>query len=210
VPYNLSDQEKQVLDSLASGYTDRETYLRLSISEVEFGKIWQRIKDEFEGNVADTFEETHIRHAYHRVERRRLEAELWASQARLTALMDTAPEAIFVINGRTGLIESVNNQVVLMLGYSKRELIGVKMEMLIPDDLKEIHVAYRQGFLNSVRKRELGYHPPIHAVCKDGTLLQLDIALTATAATDDVMVVCKPAAERSGPKRDEHSQANVN
>lgn len=190
--FTLSEKEKQVLDLLSSGYTERETYLRLNIPQSEFGKVWERIREEFESNVAEDFEQTHLRHAYHRVERRRLEAELWASEARLAALMDTAPEAIFVINGRTGKIECVNNQAILMFGYTLRELIGNEMEMLIPDDIKEIHVAYRQGFLNSIRKREMGYHPPIHAMCKDGRLIQLDIALTATSATDDVMVVCKP------------------
>lgn len=193
--YNLTEQEKRVLQSLASGFSERETYLRLEIPESEFGSVWMRITEEFEGNLAENMEETELRHAYHRVNIRRLEAELWASEARLSALMETAPEPILIINGRSGTIESVNNQALLMFGYTMRELIGKSMEMLVPEDIKKIHVAYRTGFLNSARKREMGYHPPIYAVCKDGRQLQLDIALTATSATDDVMVVCKPTAE---------------
>ena len=192
--YHLSDAEKTVLRSLASGYTERETYLRLNIPESDFFAVWQRIREEFEGNIAETMEETSLREAYHRTEVRRLSAELLAAEARLAALMDTAPEAVLVIDGRSGSIVQVNNQSLLLFGYEKRELIGKKMELLITDDLKTIHVSYRQGFLNSARKREMGYHPPIHAVCKDGRMIQLDIALTATSATDDVMVVCKPVA----------------
>lgn len=189
--YSLNDKQLQVIDLLASGYTERETYLRLAIPQTEFGAIWQEIREEIEGTVAETPEDMNLCQSYHRVERRRLEAELWASESRLAALMDTAPESIFVINGRTGKIEQVNNQALLLFGYTARELIGKEMELLVPDDLKTVHVAYRNGFLNSVRKREMGYHPPIHAMCKDGRTICLDIALTATAATDDVMVVCK-------------------
>ncbi len=191
--YNLTEQQRKILASLSSGYTDRETYLRLGITEGEFPTAWTGIRDQFEGNIAETLEEMDLRHAFHRIERRRLEAELWASEARLVALMDTSPEAILVINGQTGRIERVNNQAVVLFGYTLKELIGHAMELLIPSDLKKVHVTYRQGFLNSVRKREMGYHPPIHAQRKDGSLVQLDIALTATAATEDVMVVCKVA-----------------
>lgn len=202
--YNLNDRQREILDSLSSGYTERETYMRLRMDQSELSKAWQQIREMFETHTADSLEEADLRDAFHRVERRRLEAELWASEARLAALMDTAPEAILVINGRTGRIERTNNQSMLLFGYPMRELIGGTMEMLVPDDIKELHVAYRQGFLSSVRKREMGYHPPIHAVCKDGRLVQLDIALTATAATDDVMVVCRlieAVAEISVPGR---------
>jgi PAS domain S-box-containing protein len=79
-----------------------------------------------------------------------------------------------------------------MFGYSPRELVGHEVEMLVLPEVRDVHVAYRNGFLNSVRKREMGYHPPIEALRKDGSTIWLDIALTATQATDDVMVVCRP------------------
>lgn len=195
MPFKLSSQEQEILSSLNSGYSERETYLRLGITHLEFASIWNRIRQEFESHTPQTEAGHELMHGFNRIERRKLEAELWASEARLAALMDTAPEAILVINGRSGRIERANNQSLLLFGYTQRELIGAEMELLIPDELKTIHVAYRHGFLTSVRKREMGYHPPINAKCKDGRLVQLDIALTATSATDDVMVVCKPSLE---------------
>lgn len=124
--------------------------------------------------------------------RRRLEREAWAAEARLDALMDIAPEAILLVQGRTGEILQANNQAQIIFGYSAAELVGMSVEMLVPADQREIHVAYRKGFLSSVRKRALGYHPEIHALRRDGTTIELDIALTATPATDDVLVVCCP------------------
>lgn len=181
--------------ALVSGYTERETCHRLGLEPAQLNTVWERIRSEFETEESETAEDVELRDAYHRVERRRLESELWASEARLAALMETAPEAILVIEGRTGKILRVNNQSVMLFGYTMRELIGASMEILVPDELKNIHESYRLGFLNSIRKREMGYHPLIQAVCKDGSTVALDIALTATSATDDVMVVCRVAAE---------------
>jgi len=197
--YNLTEQEHQLLMALVSGYTESETCHRLGIKPTELHRIWERVRGEFEAGESDTVEDFELRDAYHRVERRRLESELWASEARLAALMDTAPEAILVVDGRTGKILQVNNQTLLLLGYTMREMIGSSMEMLVPEELKDVHVSYRLGFLNSIRKREMGYHPLIQALRKDGSMIALDIALTATSATDDVMVVCRVGTGQAVP-----------
>jgi PAS domain S-box-containing protein len=205
--YHLTPQEQQLLEALISGYSQREICHRLSISALEIDQIWERVHEEMESADAETPADIELREGYHRVERRHLEAELWASEARLNALMDTAPEAILVIDGRSGKIQRINNQALLLLGYTLREMIGASMEILVPEELRDIHVSYRLGFLNSVRKRELGYHPLIQGVCKDGRLVNLDIALTATAATDDVMVVCRVASEAALPSSQQSAQA---
>ena len=72
---------------------------------------------------------------------------------------------------------------VLMFGYSPKELIGMVMEDLIQPPKRSLHERYRLGFLNSARKREMGYHPPIFAMRKDRSVVQLDIALTSNATT---------------------------
>jgi PAS domain S-box-containing protein len=198
--YKLTKRQSEILSVLASGLTEREACLRLKISEAQITSRWQEIGHKIETNVAETIEDYVLRSAYERVERQRLEAELWASEARLTSLMDTALEAVFVVHGRSGRILKANNQALILLGYTPKEVINHTVEMLVPQEARSKHVALRHGFLNNIRKREMGYHPPIFAVAKDGTRLELDIALTATASTDDVMVVCKLA--RSQPAID--------
>jgi PAS domain S-box-containing protein len=169
--------------------------LRLEITERELSVTWLHITEKLSDLNPTTNEQYDLLLRFERVQRHRLDGEIWASEARLNALMDISPEAVFVVNGRSGRILKVNNKAQTMLGYSPRELVGRSVEMLVPSDKREVHVAYRNGFLNSVRKREMGYHPLIEALKKDGTLIQLEIALTATQATDDVMVVCRPALE---------------
>jgi PAS domain S-box-containing protein len=111
-------------------------------------------------------------------------------QARFHALMDACPDAVLVINGRTGIIKEVNSRALEMFGYSAESLIGHSMEVLVPESIRSIHSAYRLGFLSSVRRREMGYHPPIMSVQATGVTLKIAVGLTATTADDDVMVVC--------------------
>lgn len=187
----LSEREREVLDLLRSPLSRREVCSRLDLTDDQLSTIWVAIGEKFASKEPNKTEDLETLLAYERIERHRLEGEIWASEARLNALMDTATDLIFVIQGQTGKIISANNVVFQTLGYSARELIGQTMEMLVPLELQTIHVAYRKGFLSSVRKREMGYHPPIKATCKDGSSIDLDIALTATQATDDVMVLCR-------------------
>jgi PAS domain S-box-containing protein len=189
----LTKRERDVLNAIAGGLTEREACSKLRLDEIETGRLWQSIIVKMQVLEPKTLEDYQLLLGYERIERRRLEGEVWAGEARLDALMDTAPEAIFLVAGRSGRILKANNNAVLMFGYSPRELIGMVMEELIVPNKRGIHELYRTNFLNSTRKREMGYHPPIHALCKDGTKLRLDIALTATKKTDDVMVVCRQA-----------------
>lgn len=187
----LTEREREVLRFLRSALSRREVCARLDLTEEELTEVWSDIGQKLtlvEPNEPEDFE---TMFAFERIERQRLEGEVWAAEARLNALMDTSTDLIFLIQGRTGRIISANNVVFQTLGYSARELIGNIMEMLVPQDLQTIHVAYRKGFLSSIRKREMGYHPPIKVTCKDGSSIDLDIALTATQATDDVMVLCR-------------------
>ena len=70
----------------------------------------------------------------------------------------------------------------------EQERTNRRQEELVPEDVRSLHVKQRTGFLNSIRKREIGYHPPIFAKRKDGSRIELNIGLTATPTSDDVEV----------------------
>lgn len=186
----LGKRHLAVIESLSSGYTFREAAMRLKLSDQEIARSWTEVTERVQSHVPESLDDYRLLATCERIERQRLEAELWASEARLNALMDTAPDAVFLIEGRSGRILKANNRALQLFGYTPRELLNSPMEMLLESDVKAKHVGLRRGFLSSVRKREMGYHPPIHALTKEGRRLKLDIALTATASTDDVMVVC--------------------
>jgi PAS domain S-box-containing protein len=183
---------RRVLSAAAAGQSLRDVARELDLPESEVRKAWQRLEERFAELDPTTPEEFREALDFERARRRALEAEVWAADSRLRALMDLSPEGVLLVDGRSGEILAANVRAETFLGYGAGELVGRSVEEHVPEDVRERHVALRHGFLNSIRKRDMGYHPPILARRRDGSMITLDIGLTATPATDDVMVVCRP------------------
>lgn len=180
----LSKRDQRILALMSQGMREMDICLRLRISAASFQKAYTRIEEraQMQSNDAGRF--------YERAMRRYAEASRESLEARFNALMTISPNAILVADGRTGKILQANDKAAEMFGYSIAELTDITVEALVPLEQQHIHRAYRIGFLASVRKREMGYHPPIMALRKDGSTLEIAIALTASTANDEVMVVC--------------------
>ena len=191
-----------MLTLLSEGRRHVEICIALGITERSFKRALDKIRER--ANV----ESSGVALLYERALRRNAEAERAAVEARFHALMDGSFQAILVVEGRSGLIRQVNENASRMFGYPKSELIGMKVESLVPSEQRQVHDAYRIGFLRSARKREMGYHPPIIAVRKDGSGVEIEIGLTATPENDDVMVVCE-AFESGSPARGEPRESHL-
>jgi PAS domain S-box-containing protein len=194
----LSERERQVLERLSQGLKDAEICRDLGISETVFRRALKRIESLAEAETEDAG-----RH-YERALKVRAENRLRSLEARFQALMSILPGAVLVVDGRTGVIKEINESASQLFGYSVQEFIGRSVEDLVPEELRAIHPRYRIGFLSSLRKRELGYHPPIFGVRADGSQIEVAIALTATTADDDVMVVCTEKSAWADVERVQH------
>lgn len=183
---DLKRKDREVLTMLSEGVPDLLVCRRVGVLPGELDKILTRIARLAED--ASTRPELAV--TYERALRKRAENAAMSLEGRFNALLDASPNAVLVINGTTGIIRQVNERAAEMFGYATGELVGRSMEDLVPAKFRPIHPAYRVGFLNSVRKREMGYHPPIAALRSDGLEIEMAIALTASEADDEVMVVC--------------------
>lgn len=93
-------------------------------------------------------------------------------------------EAIFqsaklgiVISNAEGVIERVNPFANQLFGYEGEELIGQKIEVLLPEELRERHVAHRRDFNAHPRARAMGFGMDLAARKKDGTLIPVEVSL---------------------------------
>ncbi len=73
---------------------------------------------------------------------------------RMRALLESAPDAVIVV-GEGGRIVVVNRQTEEMFGYAREDLLGNRVEMLIPERLREIE-AYGAGYFSSPETRQTG------------------------------------------------------
>ena len=193
--YKFSKDELRVLELLGQGLTEHEISEALDIDDDEFKVLFQALADKIDWYEPHTTEGLSQALLFERSRRARLLAQLHASESRFHALMDLTPNGILIVDGHSGRILHANHQTEFFFGYTATELIGMEVERLIAPEERELHVKQRTGFLRSIRKREIGYHPPIYALQKNGTRLELVIGLIATSTSDDVMVICTKMSE---------------
>ena len=92
-------------------------------------------------------------------------------------LVETAPDAILVVDHR-GLIELVNRQAEVLFGYSRDELIGQPVELLVPERARAVHPSHRASYFADPRTRPMGAGFDLTARRKDGREVPVDISLS--------------------------------
>lgn len=100
-----------------------------------------------------------------------------ASDAYFKDLIEAAPDAKVIV-GEGGLILLVNAQTERVFGYTREELVGQSMEILVPERFRGIHPVHRAGYLNDPRTRRMGERRERHARRKDGTEFPAEISLS--------------------------------
>jgi PAS domain S-box-containing protein len=97
-----------------------------------------------------------------------------------------------------GLIRRVNSQVEKLFGYSRDDLIGKAIEILIPERFAVQHVGHRSKYLSEPRLRPMGANLELFARRQDGTEFPVDIMLSHLETTDGglALAVVRDATER--------------
>jgi PAS domain S-box-containing protein len=105
-----------------------------------------------------------------------LESLFDESKFSFTNLIDSVSDAVIIVNTR-GMIIRVNNQVRTLFHYSEEELIGKPVEFLLPLNLRDIHVKYREMFTGHPVKRPMGTFLSLKALDKNKQLIPVDVSL---------------------------------
>jgi PAS domain S-box-containing protein len=105
------------------------------------------------------------------------------SEARFAALLSAAPDAVVMID-EEGRMALVNEQTERLFGYEREELLGERVEMLLPARAREPHVGHRTGYFAEPRTRPMGLGLDLAGRRKDGTEFPVDISLS-TVETDE-------------------------
>jgi PAS domain S-box-containing protein len=114
-------------------------------------------------------------------ERKRNEASLRHSEARLRAVLETAIDSIITIDER-GRIQSVNPATVRMFGHTAAEMIGRNVSMLMPSPYRDEHDGYLARYRQTGERRIIGIGREVQAQRKDGTVFPVDLAVSEVEA----------------------------
>jgi PAS domain S-box-containing protein len=120
-------------------------------------------------------------------EQKQSEAELRASETRFRALLESAPDAM-IITDEGSHIQLVNAQTESLFGYTRAELVGQPVEILIPASLAARHRQHRAAYAQAPKLRGMGVGLDLRGVRKDGTEFPVEISLSPIQTGEGLLV----------------------
>jgi len=97
--------------------------------------------------------------------------------SRTKAIVDTIVDGVITISDH-GLIETVNPAAENIFGYSKEELIGQNVSMLMPAPYQHEHDGYLRNYLNTGNKKIIGIGREVTGRRSDGSTFPLELAIS--------------------------------
>jgi two-component system, sensor histidine kinase PdtaS len=116
-------------------------------------------------------------------------------------VVEATPNAMAMID-RVGRIAMVNAQTERVFGYSRTELLGQPVEMLVPERFRFHHPGLRATFFDGPRTRPMGGTRELYGLRKDGSEFAVEIGLNPIE-TDEGTMVLSAITDISDRKREE-------
>jgi PAS domain S-box-containing protein len=122
---------------------------------------------------------------FHRIKENIIEKE--KNEGKFKALLNAAPDAMIIVN-KAGVIKMINHKAMQLLNYSRAELVGKNVELLLP------------GSINAIESKLFQYPPAIsginlageeielQAMRKDKTTFPVEMSLSMIDAQNEMMV----------------------
>jgi PAS domain S-box-containing protein len=103
-------------------------------------------------------------------------------------IVESAPSGMLMLD-QTGVIRMINAQLEKQFGYSRQELLGQRVELLVPERFRAQHATHRANFFASPSVRSMGVGRDLFGVRKDGTEFPIEIGLNPLNTADGPRVL---------------------
>lgn len=106
----------------------------------------------------------------------------------LSDVLDSAPDAMVIVDA-SGAIVFLNREVSVLFGYESSALKGQRIEMLLPERFRALHVQHCQGFVANGQRRPMGIGLKLFALRKDGTEFPVEVSLSPIADERGALII---------------------
>lgn len=121
-------------------------------------------------------------------ESRKAEKALRRSESLFKELLNATPEPLIVANA-DGTIVLSNSQFEKEFGYSREEIVGHKIETLIPIEQQAKHIKIRSEYISQPNVRPMGQDIKLEALHKDGHIFPVDVSLSPFSVDNEVLII---------------------
>lgn len=96
---------------------------------------------------------------------------------RFKGFLESLPDAIVIVD-KEGKIQIVNSQTEILFGYTRDEIIGKEVEVLMPSKYKNAHHGHRNSFTADPKARTMGKGMELFGQHKDGKIFPVAISIS--------------------------------
>ena len=118
---------------------------------------------------------------------RRIREESKQQEEKFKDLLESAPDAMIIVN-RDGDIVLANRRAITLFGWSREELLGQKIEMLMPERFRGHHPSQRGAFFSQPQARAMGQNQELAGLRKDGSEFPVEISLSPIETEEGLLV----------------------
>jgi PAS domain S-box-containing protein len=111
-----------------------------------------------------------------------------SAERRFEQLLEAAPDAIVGVD-EGGRIMLVNQQVERVFGYGREELLGERVEVLVPERFRRAHVMHRGGYFVHPGTRAMGAELALFGLRKDGSEFPAEISLSSIESGSGTLAI---------------------
>ncbi|HXW29339.1 MAG TPA: PAS domain S-box protein [Xanthobacteraceae bacterium] len=102
--------------------------------------------------------------------------------------MEACPSGM-VVSDPTGTILMVNAETERLFGYSRQELIGQSIDLVVPQRLREDHSRHRAAFIADAGVRAMGAGRELFGLRKDGSEVPVEVGLRLVATRAGLVIL---------------------